>query len=142
MDSECGVSVAPPGMCSTYPIIESEVSRRGQEFTSASEDTWRNLVEQQGVVFDTGGETTIKYQTADVSRPLKSNTKICDADHPDCGNHVIFRRHGGMVVNLETKLYARMGVWRNLLLRLSMMPIQISKMTGNVRTTARRTVSR
>jgi hypothetical protein len=32
MDSGCGRSVAPPGMCPTYPIMESEGSKRGQEF--------------------------------------------------------------------------------------------------------------
>ena len=103
MDSGCGVSVAPPGMCPTYPITESEGSRRGQEFMSASEDTMPNLGEQKlGVVFDIGGETMIKYQIADVSRALNSITEICDAGHPDFGNHVIFGRRDGMVVNLET----------------------------------------
>ena len=103
MDSGCGVSVAPPGMCPTYPITESEGSRRGQEFMSASEDTMPNLGEQKlGVVLDNGGETMIKYQIADVSRALNSITEICDAGHPDFGNHVIFGRRGGMVVNLET----------------------------------------
>ena len=51
MDSGCGVSVAPPGMCPTYPITESEGSRSGQDFMSASEDTMPNLGEQKlGVV--------------------------------------------------------------------------------------------
>ena len=43
MDSGCGVSVAPPGMCPTYPITESEGSRRGQDFMPASEDTMPNI---------------------------------------------------------------------------------------------------
>ena len=91
MDSGCGVSVAPPGMCPTYPITESEGSRRGQEFVSASEDTMPNLGEQKlGVVLDNGGETMIKYQIADVSRALNSITEMCDAGHPDFGNHVGF----------------------------------------------------
>jgi len=47
MDSGCGVSVAPPGMCPAYPIEESEGSRRGQEFMSASEDTMPNLGERK-----------------------------------------------------------------------------------------------
>ena len=86
MDSGCGVSVAPPGMCPTYLITESEGSRRGQEFMSASEDTMPNLEEQKlGVVLDSGGETMIKYQIADVSRALNSIAEICDAGHPDFG---------------------------------------------------------
>jgi hypothetical protein len=103
MDSGCGVSVAPPGMCPAYPIEESEGSRRGQEFMSASENTMPNLGEQKlEVVLDGGKETAIKYQIADVSRALNAVTEICDAGHPDFGNHVIFGRRGGMIVNLET----------------------------------------
>ena len=84
-------------MCPTYPITESEGSRRDQQFMSASEDTMPNLGEQKlGVVLDNGGETMIKYQIADVI------TEICDAGHLDFGNHVIFGRRDGMVVNLET----------------------------------------
>ena len=103
MDIGCRVSVASPGMCPTYPIKESNGSRHGQEFMSASENTMPNLGEQKlGVVFDNGVETMIKYQIADVSRALNSITKICDAGHPDFGNHLIFGRLGGMFVNLET----------------------------------------
>ena len=46
MDSGCGVSVASPGMCPTYPTTESEGSRRGQESMYAIEDTMPNLGEQ------------------------------------------------------------------------------------------------
>ena len=103
MDSGCGVSVAPPGMCPAYTIAESEGSRRGQEFMSASEDTMPNLGEQKlEVVLDSGKATSIKYQIADASRALNAVTEICDAGRPDHGNHVIFERRGGMIVNLET----------------------------------------
>ena len=96
---ECGAT----RNVSHLPITESEGSRRGQEFMSASEDTMPNLGEQKlGVVLDNGGETMIKYQIADVSRALNSITEICDAGHPDFGNHVTFGRRGGIVVNLET----------------------------------------
>ena len=62
MDSGCGASVAPPGMCPAYPIAESEGSRRGQECMSAREDTTPNLGEQKlEVVLDSGKSTSIKY---------------------------------------------------------------------------------
>ena len=78
MDNECGVGVAPPGISSTYPITGSQWSRGGQESTSTSEDTAPNLDEQHlGVVLDTGSETTLQYQSADVSRALNSMTEIC-----------------------------------------------------------------
>ena len=97
MDSGCGASVAPPGMCPTYPIEESEESRRGQEFLSASENTMPHLGEQKlEVVLDSGKATALKYQIADVSRALNAVTEICDAGH-----HVIFGRRG-VIVNLES----------------------------------------
>ena len=62
-----------------------------------------NLGEQKlNVVLDSNCEATIKYQIADVSRALNAVTEICDAGCTDFGNHVIFGRKGGMIVNLET----------------------------------------
>ena len=98
MDSGRGASVAPPGMCPAYPIEESEGSRRGQEFMSASENTMPNLGERKlECVFDLGRPIALKYQIADVSRALNAVTEICDA-----GRHVIFGRKGGVIVNLES----------------------------------------
>ena len=98
MDSGCGCSVAPPGMCPAYPIHESEGSRRGQEFMSASEHELPNLGEQVlNVVMGDGKETSIKYAIADVSRALNAVTEICDH-----GNRVIFGRGGGVIENLQT----------------------------------------
>ena len=90
-------------MCPAYPIMESEGSRRGQEFVCASENVVPNLGEQKlPVMMETGKKANIKYQIADVSRALNSISEICDAGHPEYGNHVIFGRHGGIIVNLES----------------------------------------
>jgi hypothetical protein len=98
MDSGCGCSVAPPGMCPSYPINESEASLRGQEFTSASEHDLPNLGEQVlQVVMEDGKETTLSYAIADVSRALNAVTEVCDQ-----GNRVIFGRGGGVIENLQT----------------------------------------
>ena len=98
MDSGCGASVAPPGMCPTYPIEESEGSRRGQELMSASENTMPIWGEQklEGVL-DSGKPIALKYQIAGVSRALNAVTEICDAGH-----RVIFGKKGGVIVNLES----------------------------------------
>jgi len=62
MDSGCGASVAPPGMCPAYPIQESEGSRAGQEFVSASEDKLPNLGEQTlSAVLQDSSETSVRY---------------------------------------------------------------------------------
>jgi hypothetical protein len=62
MDSGCGCSVAPPGMCPSYPIHESAGSLRGQEFTSASEHDLPNLGEQVlNVVMEDGNVTELRH---------------------------------------------------------------------------------
>ena len=102
MDSGASESVAPPTMCPHYDVVPSEGSMCGQEYMSASNDTIRNLGEQVlDVVSNEGVESKVKYQIADVSRPLNSITEICDAGGQQ-GQVVIFGRNGGAVVNLET----------------------------------------
>ena len=115
MDSGAGVSVAPPGMCPTHPIMESEGSRRGQEFVSASEDMMPNLGEQKlSVVLDNQKETVVKYQIADVSRALNSVAEICDAGDPEHGNQVVFGRNGGTIINLATGQTTHFGRENNI----------------------------
>ena len=61
-----------------------------------------NLGEQVlEVVTNDGNEGRVKYQVADVSRPLNAVSEICDAGG-EHGQHVIFGKHGGMILNLET----------------------------------------
>ena len=102
MDSGASESVAPPTMCPHYDIVPSEGSKIGQEYLSASNTVIPNLGEQVlDVMLDDGRETQVKYQIADVSRPLNSITEICDAGG-DLGQVVVFGRKGGAVVNLAT----------------------------------------
>ena len=69
---------------------------------SASDDRIPNLGEQVlSIVTSDGKDGTIKYQVADVSRPLNAISEICDAGGVH-GQHVIFGKNGGMIVNLET----------------------------------------
>jgi len=102
MDSGASESVAPPTMCPHYPVRPSPGSMSGQEYVSASEDTIPNLGEQVlDVVMPSGRETQAKYQVADVARPLNAVSEICDAGGPR-GQHVVFGRNGGAVINLDT----------------------------------------
>ena len=102
MDSGATESVAPPDMCPNYDITPSPGSLAGVNYVSASDDLIPNLGEQ---VLDVetmdgrGGQ--VKYQIADVSRPLNSVSEICDAGGPQ-GQHVIFGRWGGAIINLDT----------------------------------------
>ena len=45
-----------------------------------------------------GKESELKYQIADVSRPLNSVSEICDAGEQ--GQVVVLGRAGGMIINL------------------------------------------
>ena len=102
MDSGASESVAPPSMCPHYDIKESPGSKIGQNYVSASDDLIPNLGEQVlDVVTHDGRNGQVKYQMADVSRPLNSVSEICDAGG-EYGQYVIFGRHGGAIINLET----------------------------------------
>ena len=97
MDSGASESVAPPDMCPLYPINESEGSKAGVKYRTASNTSIPNLGEQTLNVFlEDGRETNVKYNIADVSRPLNSISEICDG-----GNQVIFGKGGGIIFNLE-----------------------------------------
>jgi hypothetical protein len=102
MDSGATESVAPPSMCPNYKIQESKGSREGQSYAVANGEEVENLGEQiLDIVTSTGVETQVKYQNADVSRPLNSISEICDAGGVR-GQQVVFGRNGGAVLNLDT----------------------------------------
>ena len=99
MDSGATDSVIHPSECAEYEIEESEGSRAGQNWTSASGGVIPNLGQKiLEVVTDDGVESKVKYQAADVSRTLNSITEICDAGG-DEGQYVIFSKWGGTVYN-------------------------------------------
>ena len=98
MDSGCAESVAPPDLCPEYALEPSAGSIRGQNFISASKDRIPNLGQKKfEVETEDGSKGKIKYQIADVSRPLNAISDICDA-----GNRVIFGKNGGMIMNIES----------------------------------------
>ena len=101
MDSGASEGVAPPTICPHYEIKPSPGSIVGQNYVSASDDLIPNLGEQILDVETTDGRSgKVKYQVADVSRPLNSVSEICDAGGV-YGQHVIFGRNGGAIINLE-----------------------------------------
>ena len=88
MDSGCVDSVAPPSLAPFVPASESPGSRRGQEYTVANGEPLPNLGEKlvEGVDKD-GNQLAIKYQIAEVTRPLNSISEICDNN-----SRVVFRQ--------------------------------------------------
>jgi hypothetical protein len=102
MDSGASESVAHPSMCPQYPVQPSAGSMSGQKYVSASGDVIANIGEQiLDVETDDGMATQIRYQSAEVSRPLNAVSEICDAGGVD-GQYVVFSKYGGMIMNLET----------------------------------------
>ena len=98
MDSGCNESVTSRNMCPDYPIVDSPGSLRGQHYISASKDRIPNEGQQVlDIVGESGADARIRYQIADVSRPLTAVSEICDA-----GNRVVFGSGGGVIYNLET----------------------------------------
>ena len=91
MDFGASAPVAPPSMCPHAALNPSEGSRRGQTYTSASKHKMPNLGEQLlRAQTESGEDTTVLFQVADVSRPLISVSAICEM-----GNRVIFGRGEG-----------------------------------------------
>ena len=102
MDSGASESVAPPSMCPEVEVTPSVGSKAGQNYISASDDLLPNLGEQLiDVVTDDGRDGRVRYQIAEVTRPLNSVSEICDAGG-ELGQQVTFGRHGGSILNLET----------------------------------------
>jgi hypothetical protein len=102
VDSGAVESVAHPSMCAQHPIQSSPASRAGEGYTSASGNFLLCLGEKILPVLTSDGRSAhVKYQQADVSRPLNSVSEICDGAGED-GQLVLFSKYGGMILNLET----------------------------------------
>ena len=92
VDSGACVPVAPPTMAPNVPIVESEGSKRGQKWTSASKHKVKNLGQQHILACtEAGNPTDVLFQIADVGKPLESVGTVCEQ-----GNRVISGRGGGV----------------------------------------------
>ena len=93
MGSGAAESVAPLSMAPWIDAEESDGSRRGQTYMSASGEKLPNLGEKQLDVVTSEGKTArATFQCADVTRALCAVSKICDK-----GNKVIFEASGGYI---------------------------------------------
>ena len=111
VDSGASAPVAPPSMLPNVKIEESEGSKRGQKYISASKHKLKNPGQQQvHACTEDGDPTDLLFQIADVSKPLVSVSAICER-----GNRVIFGRAGGVVQNLrsgkQVPFYRRNGIY-------------------------------
>ena len=94
-------SVAPMTTGKDVPLCESEGSRRGQVYHSASGDKIPNLGQKSlDVVTNEGNEFRMTFQIADVTKPLTSVGAVTDAG--DGLNYVVFHRDGGWIAHPTT----------------------------------------
>ena len=77
---------------------ESEGSRNGKHYVTAGGQRIPNIGEQR-VPFTTteGCRTAVKWQNADVPKPLLGVSRTCDAGHD-----VIFNKRGGYIKHLAS----------------------------------------
>ena len=98
MDSGAAESVCPRSMAPNFQIQDSIASRAGVYYTSADGGRISNVGQTTvPIALENGVRTTAVFQVADVSRPLMSVSKVCEA-----GNRVLFGKGGGYIMNIET----------------------------------------
>ena len=95
MDSGATESVAPSDMAPWVQIKESDGSRTGWKYISASGEVLQNLGEKMVSVYTNEGmPAEATFLVADVTRPLCSIARVCDQ-----GNTAVFTSAGGFFEN-------------------------------------------
>ena len=110
MDSGSIDNVTNRQMAPEYPVQESLMSKSGQKYSAAGAGSKGIPNEgQQELLFysNEGAPVPMRYQVAEVRKPLTSVSKICDR-----GNRVTFCRNGGYVQNLFTWQCTPLVLWR------------------------------
>ena len=99
MDSGACQSVAPANMAPGVVIEESEGSRMGQHYSSATGHKSANLGQQTlRVQTNEGRDVKAIYQGAEnLTKSLTSVSETCDH-----GNWVVYTPQGGFIYNLQT----------------------------------------
>ena len=82
MDSGACDCVAPPDTFPGIPIVETNLSRSGLEYTAAGGHKIPNLGMSRPVVFTTDGEcNAMTFQIASIAKPLAAVSKIVGKNH-------------------------------------------------------------
>lgn len=111
IDSGAAESVMPADVCSMFPVVDTEASKNGEHYVSASGDPIYNEGERR-VTLQMDDATTqgMLFQVCDVDKVLASVARICSAGHT-----VTFRNGGGEIAHDKTgkttKMKERHGVY-------------------------------
>ena len=99
VDSGGAESVIPHMWIQNYPTRETEASKNGLNYISATGDPIPNLGEQRLPLITRGSSTrSMTLQAAPADRPLGSVKRMCQAGHK-----VVFDSDGSYVLNKTTK---------------------------------------
>ena len=99
LDSGASDSVIPR----TSPFVTKNTVRDGEKKGVVYRSATGGFTTNEGEVVlnaqtKEGGKAALTYQVAQVSQPLTSVAKVCDA-----GNYVVFSRKGGVVMSEDKK---------------------------------------
>ena len=98
IDSGAAEIVIPHTLVTEYPIVETERSRSGACYASATGEPIPNLGEQKlPMAIEEGSMRAMTFQAAPVAKPLGSVKRICQAGH-----YVIFDEEGSYIMNKVT----------------------------------------
>ena len=106
LDSGAAKSVCPLDYCSQFPVRETEASKSGESFRTATGTKIANEGERVVRGQSEGGTPiSMRYAVADVTVPLDSVAQICDS-----GAVVYFNSTGGYIINERGRQdFARQG---------------------------------
>ena len=122
VDSGACESVAPTTFAQGFELKESEGSKAGQKYTTASGTEVPNMGEKTMEVWTKEGNSgQLTFQISEVTKPLGSVKRMCEV-----GNQVVFDDGGSYIINKatgkKTWLEEKNGIY--------VMKVKISKATG------------
>ena len=95
IDSGAAETVIPHTLVPDHPIVETDASRGGLNYSSAAGDPIPNLGEQKlSLMTQEGTVRAMTFQAAPVDRPLGSVKRMCNSGHM-----VVFDEEGSYVYN-------------------------------------------
>ena len=98
IDSGAAETVIPHTLVTDYPIFETDKSRSGACYASATGEPIPNLGEQKlPLATEEGSMCAMTFQAAPVAKPLGSVKRICQVVH-----YVIFDEERSYIVNKTT----------------------------------------
>ena len=99
VDSGAAESVAPPDAANTFPLVETQATKDGLYYISATGDRVYNEGERRvTVTMPDGHQQSMMYQVAEVNKVLASVSRICEGGR----ERVVFEKNNNYIENIQT----------------------------------------